>query len=137
MPYEFDGHEYPLVRMRLREWLDESDWDRFYADFTELLEGGAPFAAVLDTVSLRAPEIRQLRGLAAWIQNHQEPLGRLHRGCACVIDSPMIRGTLKAVVHMQPMPMPMAVFEGAAEANAWARERVADLLPQADPKVAS
>lgn len=137
MPYKFDGREYPLVRMHLREWLDESEWDRFYADFTELLEHEQPFAAVLDTVSLRAPEIRQLRGLAAWIQNHQQPLARLHRGCACVIDSPMIRGTLKAVIHMQPMPMPMAVFDDAAEADRWARERVADLQSQADPKVAS
>jgi hypothetical protein len=46
-------------------------------------------------------------------------------GVALVIPSPMIRGVLKAILWIEPMPQPHKLCAGEAEAVAWLKERLA------------
>jgi hypothetical protein len=48
---------------------------------------------------------------------------QVNRGFAFVAPSAMIRGMVRAVLYIQPLPVPYAVFTELDEGIAWARER--------------
>ena len=47
-------------------------------------------------------------------------------GVALVISSPVVRGMLKAILWMQPMPQPHVVCATVEEGLAWLRARCRD-----------
>ena len=67
----------------------------------------------------------QVRRQASHMRERSE-LSKLYvRGIAMVIPSAVIRGVLKVILSIAPMPCPHAVFNELDEANRWAGARIA------------
>ena len=77
------------------------------------------------TEEIKLWETAVRRRQAHWIKQNEELLRRYSLGAALVIQSPIVRGMLKAILWIQPMPQPHAVFFNIEAALAWLRERVA------------
>jgi hypothetical protein len=126
MPYRFDDQHDPLISMHIHGWLTDAELSRLFEDLDRLVSRGQAFAAVLDCTGLRVPEVSHVRRLASWFNQQFDEAGQCHRGLACVINTPMIRGTLGALLQLQTMPMPVTVVEELDDGIAWARERLAE-----------
>ena len=129
MPYQFDDQHDPLISMHIHGWLTDVELSRLLDDLERLVSRGQAFAAVLDSTGLRVPDVGHVRKLATWFKQHYEPTASCHRGLACVITTPMIRGTLGALLQLQTMPMPVIVVETREQGVRWATERLAELDP--------
>jgi hypothetical protein len=66
-----------------------------------------------------------LRRQAEWIKDHEALLRQYSLGVAMVMQSPIVRGMLKAILWIQPMPQPYTVCSSVEEGLRWLRERVA------------
>lgn len=124
MPYAFDDQGDPLITMHLHGWMTENDLGSLLGDVARLVARGTPFAVVFDCTGLRVPDLVLIRRLTAWFDDHQAETAGCHRGVACVITTPMIRGTLRAVLQLQTMPMPIVVVETVEDGHAWCRQQL-------------
>ena len=131
MSYSYDDERAPVVYMRLHGWVKDSELQRLLDDMDTLLASERDFAAVLDCEGLRVPELAQLRELAGWFSTNFEAASRYHRGCACVITSPLVRGSLATILQMQRMPMPLTMLGSGEEAISWALAKLEDRSAQA------
>lgn len=124
MPYVFDGERDPLIYMHLHGWAKDRDLQQLLGDMDRLVQRERPFAAVLDCQELRVPELAQLRRLAGWFGDNFDAAAHYHRGVACVVTSPMVRGSLRTVMQLQRMPMPIHVVESVALGFEWAASKL-------------
>ena len=123
MPYSFDEQQAPLISMRVHGWLTHADFTRLLADLDRLDARGRPFAVVLDCCGLRAPEIGHVRQLRRFLAG-PATASKHYRGLACVADTPLLRGTLGAVVQGRPTGVPTVIVDDPEAARAWARSHV-------------
>ena len=118
MPYALDDQHEPLISMHLHGWLSDAELDRVRADLDERVTRGQPFIVLLDCTGLRVPELSQVRQLANSFAVHADSPSQ--RGVAFVINTPMLRGTLRAIVQTQSAGVPMTVVDSVAAARHWA-----------------
>jgi hypothetical protein len=59
-----------------------------------------------------------------WIEKRCAELRRSNTGSAFVLESPVVRGTFKAVLHMTPMPMPYSIEPNMDSARRWCLARL-------------
>jgi hypothetical protein len=119
MPYGFDDERDPAIYMRLHGWLADADLQRMFADLDALIARERTFAVVLDCSELRVPELGQIRSLVGWFRRNFDAANRWHRGVACVITTPLLRGSLETAMQLQRMPMPVRTVKTADAGFGW------------------
>ena len=103
--------------------LSDAEFEEQLEAVDVLLHRAEPFVLVIHTHHQRMMPLAQVRRQVSHMKA-REVLARKHlRGIALVIPSSVIRGVLKVVLTLAPMPVPYGVFDGAAEALAWAEQR--------------
>lgn len=136
VPYEYDESAWPVVQFRFIGRLELPDIDRYFADGDAVVAGARSYACVMDGTAMLLPEVDFVRRQARWIREHQPQMRRVNRGVAFVTQSALIRGLVRAILHLQPLPVPYASFGDVEEAMAWAHVRAASpsrsLLPRED-----
>jgi hypothetical protein len=100
------------------------DVHEFASVFDEYLLNRREYALVLDAPPNRMPKVAAIKLMAKWIKERESDLARYNQGCAFVLGSPVVRGAFKAVLHMQPMPMPYSVEPNLEAARNWCRARL-------------
>jgi hypothetical protein len=122
MPYAFDDQLDPLISMHIHGWLSDAELERVRADLDLLATRGRPFVVVLDCTGLRVPELAHVRQLAECVA---EPSAQhCHRGVAFVINTPMLRGTLRGVLQTRPASIPRTVVDTPAAGRRWAEQQL-------------
>lgn len=119
MPYAFDDARDPAVYAQLHGWLTNADLKRMFDDLDALIAREKAFAVVLDCSELRVPELGQIRALVGWYGRRFDAANRWHRGLACVVTTPLIRGSLETAMQLQRMPMPIRTVASVDEGFAW------------------
>lgn len=127
MGYVYDASGWPVVLFRFSGRLDIADNERYFRDSNALLEAPPGFTCVLDGVDMALPEVELVRQQANWIRTNREAMRQVSRGFALIAPSAVIRGLVRAVFHIQPLPVPYAIFAELDEGLAWARERATAL----------
>jgi hypothetical protein len=124
--YEVDELRFPLVWVHYRRNLEDGEFEALLSTFERMMrERTRRYVLVLETHHSAMTSFSQARRQAMWMKEHQETLRKQVLGIALVLPSPVLRGVLKVVLQLQPMPVPYAVFRDAAEAEAWAQQRLA------------
>lgn len=100
--------------------LTDAEFEEQLAFLDRLLQQGRRFGLVVDTHHQRMMPIAQVRRQAVHLQASTELARRWCAGVALVIPSAVIRGVLKVVMGIAPMPVRYGLFEREAEAVAWA-----------------
>jgi hypothetical protein len=113
---DVDDSRWPLVLIEYRGSISMAELKRFLAELDRLLERRQPLVAIADISALRTPGPDLLRRQAAWYRARESSLREFCLASATVANSAMVRGILKAVNWLHPMPQPQTVVETAAEA---------------------
>ena len=121
MGYEYDDTEWPIVQFKFVGRLSSSELETYFRDADALVNGQRVYACVMNGVDMLLPEVEFVRRQAQWIERNAQAMRRVNRGIAMVTSSPVIRGLLRAVFHLQQLPVPSATFSEVAEGFAWAR----------------
>ena len=129
MGYVYDDSAWPVVQFRFSGRLTADENEHYFRDSDTLLQAPPGFTCVLDGVDMDLPEVDMVRQQASWIRANRDAIRRVNRGFALVAPSAVIRGMVRAVFHIQPLPVPYAIFAELDEGIAWARERAMSRVP--------
>jgi hypothetical protein len=123
MGYEFDTEAWPIVQFRFIGRLEPSDIERYFRDADEIVHGNRSYACVMDGLTMLIPEVEFVRRQAQWIRANDADMRRVNRGIAFIATSAVVRGLVRAVLHLSPIPVPYEVFSELGDGMAWARTR--------------
>jgi len=126
MPYSFDDAQWPLVVLRIEGSVTPEEEVEFSERSTRLPERGVQYAVVVDLRKAGTPSPRFVRLQAKAQKLRFEGLRTHCAGIAFVIRSPMIRGALRAILHLQSLPCPQAVVSSLDDAHTWSAARMTD-----------
>ena len=115
--------QWPLVVTTFGGVVTVAEMDEYLAGYEEILKAGQRCAGLVTMEDLRPPESSVIQRQAAWIKQHERELRRISLGVGLVMPSLWLKGLLRAVLWIQPMPQPYAVCSTVPEAMAWIGER--------------
>ncbi len=121
MPVEYDDSMWPVVTLRMIDRLTESEEDEFIEFAMVPPRRHEPYVGLIDLVRAQTPSARFVRKQASAMARYEEAIATYCRGTAFVANSPMIRGAIRAVLHLQRLPCPRFVTATNDAAWAWAR----------------
>lgn len=119
----YDVGAWPVVHFRFKGRPSAAETDQYFRDSDKLLSAAPGFACVLDGVDMQMPEVDLVRRQATWIRANRETIRVVCRGFAIVAPSAVLRGMVRAVLHLQPLPVPHAVFSELDAGIDWAESR--------------
>ena len=108
---------------------DETAWPLLYVRFPsrplndEGVERRIRFVSIVDSRGLTtAITAHQRKRLTEWFDVTGDLAQEHHFGIAVLINNAIIRGALKAVTWMKPIPVPVKPFSSIADSGPWIRE---------------
>ncbi|MGB8329074.1 MAG: hypothetical protein WCE62_03030 [Polyangiales bacterium] len=124
----FDDRAWPLLYVRFpSKPLSDDGFEYFIARYTAVVEQRVRFATILDSRGLTtAITAHQRKRLTEWFDVTGDLAGEHHFGIAVLINSAIIRGALKAVTWVKPIPVPIEAFGSIADAAHWLRKIFAE-----------
>ncbi len=124
----FEETAWPLLYVRFpSKPLSDEGFEYFIDRYTSAVERRIPFATILDSRGLTtAITANQRKRLTDWFEVTGELAGEHHFGIAVLISHAIIRGALKAVTWLAPIPVPIEPFGSIADAAPWLREIFAE-----------
>ncbi len=119
----FDDSAWPLLYVRFpSKPLSDEGFEFFISRYTEYVEQRILFATILDSRGLStAITAHQRKRLSEWFEVTGPLASEVHFGIAMLFTNPLIRGALKAVTWLAPIPVPVKPFPSIAEAAPWVR----------------
>jgi hypothetical protein len=124
----FDDNAWPLLYVRFpSKALSDDGFTYFIERYTAMVERRMPFATILDSRGpATAITANQRKQLTDWFDVTGELAEEYHIGIALLISNTLIRGALRAVTWVKPVPVPIKPFGSIAEASTWVREIFAE-----------
>jgi hypothetical protein len=122
---EIDRTQSLLVVVRFQRGPTDEEFAQYLADYTKVLESELRLGAVFVTapnLPMTAP--RQVRMQAKFMKQYRETIEQRVIGVAFSLPSPLMRGVLRGVLMLQPMPCPHTVVGTEQEGVAWVKARL-------------
>lgn len=136
MGYQYDTSAWPVVQFRFVGRMDVDDTNRYFEDADAIIQGHRRYVCLMDGSTMLVPEVEFVRRQAIWLREHRERMRAVNLGIAFVASSALIRGLVRAVLHLQPLAVPYESFADLESGMAWARTRAYEagvsLLPPRD-----
>lgn len=98
----------------------DEEFDAYLQALTQNLATPGKNVTVLDARQAGRMPASQRQKQAAWIKAHETRLQQHSLGTVFVIDSPMVRAVLSAILWLQPMPTAHTVCRTLEEGVSWA-----------------
>jgi len=115
---------FPLIVVTFEGAVEDHEFDRYLARLDTLWQRQTRSVIVLDATHAARTPATQRQKQAEWLKENHALLRAYSAGTAFVIDSPLVRGGLTAILWLQPLPTPHVVVATLAEAERWARARL-------------
>ena len=133
----FDEKAWPLVYVRFpSKPLSDEGFEYFIERYTAMVERRMRFATILDSRGLTtAITAHQRKRLTEWFEVTGDLAGEHHFGIAVLINNSIIRGALKAVTWVKPIPVPIMPFSSIADAAPWLRNIFAEQKITVTPEI--
>jgi len=119
-----DDTRFPLLVARFGADWTTAEFDEYLAWHRDNLRKRRRFAIVLDATHARSPNALERRKQAEALREGDPLLRQYCAGAAFVISSSVVRGTLTAILWLQPPAYESVVLSTFAEAEAWAAQRL-------------
>ena len=124
---EIDEGQWPLIVLTFSGSVTVSELGDCFAKHERLLAAERPFVVLVRVHDMQPWESATIRLQATWRKENAPQLRRLIRGVAMVLPSLWLKGLLRTVLWVQPIPQPLVVCATTEEATAWLGERVRGL----------
>lgn len=122
---EIDRKQQLVVVVRFHRGATEEEFNAYLAEYTRIVETEPRFGAVFVTApSVPMPPPRQVRQQAAFMKDYRAMIEQRLVGVAFALPSPLMRGVLRGILMIQPMPCPHTVLGTEAEGVAWLKARL-------------
>ncbi|HVY31577.1 MAG TPA: hypothetical protein VHB79_33810 [Polyangiaceae bacterium] len=122
---EIDRTQPLLMVVRFHSAASDQEFARYVTDYTQILLQEHRFGAVFVTApGLPMTPPRQVRMQATFMKEHAQLIERRVVGVAFALPSPLMRGVLRGVLMLQPMPTQHTVVGTEAEGVAWVKARL-------------
>lgn len=121
---EIDESRWPLVAFTFGGEVTARELDAYLAAADRMLATGEQYIGIVYARDVRPWDSALVRRQADWMKANEPGLRRASLGVALVLPSLMLRGLLRAVLWLQPMPQPHVVCASTAEAMTWIDERL-------------
>jgi hypothetical protein len=118
-----DDRYWPLVLYRFSGAVSLAELEDYLVRQDEMLARKQMTGSIVMTEHVKMWDTPVLRRQAQWIKANEALLRRYSVGVALMIQSPLVRGMLKALLWIQPMPQPYIVVATADEGLKWLRDR--------------
>ena len=124
-PIEIDRSQNLLVVVRFHSTPTDDEFRQYLADYTQVLEKDPRLGAVfVTTPEMPMTPPRHVRLQAQFMKQHRELIEKRVIGVAFSLPTPLMRGVLRGVLMLQPMPCPHTVVGTEAEGVAWIKARL-------------
>lgn len=119
----FEEHLRPLVVVRFVGGPSDEEFEAYLSRFDAMMADEQVYAIMFVTAP-DAPmtRARHARRQAQWMAANVRNIRRHVVSIAFVLQSPLMRGVLRAVLAMQPVAVEYAVFRSEDDAIAWSRD---------------
>jgi hypothetical protein len=122
---EIDRSQSLLVVVRFHRGPTDDEFRQYIADYVQVLEAEPRFGAVFVTSpSMPMTPARQVRMQALFMKEQRALIEQRVVGIAFSLPSPLMRGVLRGVLMIQPIPCPHTVVGTEAEGVAWVKARL-------------
>ena len=128
---QINAEAFPLVELHFIETFSDAELNRFETYFMTHFEAGDRIGMAVRTTELALPELRILKGLAAWLNQSKAKLDGCIVCSGLYIPSAALRGATKFVTAIAPNNYPQKTFATWPATLVWVREQLA----QAEPPV--
>lgn len=120
----FDDNAWPLLYIRFPSTpLDDQGVEYFIRRYSAIIELRIPFVSIIDSRGLsNSISANQRKKLTEWFDVSGPLASEHHHGIAVLINNAIVRGALKAVTWVKPVPVPIRPFGSIADAAPWVRE---------------
>lgn len=115
---------FPLIVVTFEGAVDDAQFESYLGRLDALWARKARAAILLDATRAARTPATQRKRQAEWLKANESSLRTHCAGTAFVINSPLVRGGLTAILWLQALPSPFIVVATLTEAERWARERL-------------
>jgi hypothetical protein len=123
---ELQGAEWPLLIVRISGTQTDHEFETYLKEYLGYLRRGQRYAVVFVTApDTPMTKSRHARMQADWIKENRPELGKHCAGLAFVLPSAVMRGVLRAILSMSPLPAPFTVASSEEEGRLWAQAQLA------------
>lgn len=124
-PIEIDCSQNLLVVVRFHRGPTDDEFRQYLADYVKVLEQQQRLGAVfVTTPQMPMTPPRQVRWQAQFMKDYRAQMEQRVVGVAFSLPNPLMRGVLRGVLLLQPMPCPHSVVGTEAEGVAWVKARL-------------
>ena len=124
--HKIDLKQWPLVFIDISPGSPtDEEFTAYLDDLIKLLGTGGKRAMVVDCTKSSNLSRQHRRAQAAYLKDYSELIEEKIVGMAMIIQSPVIRTILSAIIWIEPMSCPYKVFSTRKEGEAWCRELLA------------
>lgn len=116
---DIDESRYPIALMAFHGVFTDAYFDEYLAKLTEIARRPGTRALIYDIRDSGMVPAAQRRKQADWMARYELLTRAGTAGMAFVIDSPILRGILTAILWMSPMACPHTVVATLPEAYSW------------------
>ncbi len=125
MAFTYDESRAPLMVITSEGDSSDADFDAYLARMAQLLQRRQRYAILFDARRAARPTPKQRHKQADWMKTHAAALRANNAGIAFVIDNPVVRGALTAILWLQPMPAPHKIVATPEQGERWLCELLA------------
>jgi hypothetical protein len=122
---EIDQSQGLLVVVRFQRGPTDREFEQYLQDYAQLLRGEQRFAAVfVTTPHMPMTPARHARLQAQFMKDHRDQMAERVVCVAFSLPSPLMRGVLRGILMLQPMPCPHTVVATESEGVSWVKARL-------------
>jgi hypothetical protein len=120
-----DDTYWPMGLIRFLGAQSDAEFNAYLEQVTSLINRGDRYTMVMITEP-KTPMTKShhAKQQAEWLAEHRETLERLNLGTAFILPSSVMRGVLRAILWMQPLPGEHKVFSTVPQGIAWAEAQL-------------
>lgn len=124
-PIEIDQSQELLVVIRFLRGPTDDEFRQYLSDYQQVLDRTVRYGAVFVT----APDMpmtppRHARLQVEFMKNNRDKIAERVVGVAFSLSSPLMRGVLRGILMLQPMPCPHTVVATESEGVSWVKARL-------------
>lgn len=123
-PIVVDRSRHPLIVTTLTGKPTLADVQAHQREMDGLLAENRRYGMLVDMRAAESGDREAQRQFAAWMKANRPRIEKLTVGSALVLAGAVPRAALSAVLWMQPIPGPYAIFKDVAAGEKWLRERM-------------
>jgi len=122
---EIDRSQKLLVVVRFHRGPTDDEFRQYLVDYVQVLEQEPRLGAVfVTTPQMPMTPPRHVRWQAQFMKDYRAQIEERVVGIAFSLPNPLMRGVLRAVLMLQPIPCPHSVVGTEAEGVAWVKARL-------------